>query len=68
MKSSAESQDTSLVSTSQVTGIAKAMAGLSEIGLSGIETEDLPNLLPPDRMALPLESWQTFGPTSKVDR
>ena len=36
---------------SPVTGIAKALAGLSEIGLSGIKAEDLPNLLPPDRMA-----------------
>ena len=32
-------------------GIAKTLAGLSEIGLSGIKAEDLPSLLPPDRMA-----------------
>ena len=40
-------------SSSQVQqyGIAKILAGLSEIGLSGIKAEDLPNLLPPDRMA-----------------
>jgi hypothetical protein len=41
----------SAIQTQQVFGIAKAMAGLSEIGLSGIKAEDLPNLLPPDRMA-----------------
>src|SRR5258707_4310804 len=35
----------------QLTGFAKAMTGLSEIGLSGIKGEDLPNLLPPGRMA-----------------
>ncbi|KAF9555056.1 hypothetical protein CPC08DRAFT_643469 [Agrocybe pediades] len=32
------------------TGIAKALAGLAEAGLSGIVAEDLPKLLPPDRM------------------
>jgi hypothetical protein len=34
-----------------LSGIAKALAALSEIGLTGIKAEDLPNLLPPDRMA-----------------
>lgn len=32
------------------TGIAKILAGLAEIGLHGIKPEDLPKLLPPDRM------------------
>jgi hypothetical protein len=40
---------------SQPTGIAKVLAGLSEIGYSGIKPEDLANLLPPDRMAPALE-------------
>jgi len=39
----------------QPTGIAKVLASLSEIGLSGIKAEDLANLLPPDRMAPALE-------------
>ncbi|KAF8805241.1 hypothetical protein BYT27DRAFT_7224945 [Phlegmacium glaucopus] len=33
-----------------VTGIAKVLAGLAEVGMSGIKAEDLPKLLPPDRM------------------
>ena len=32
------------------TGITKVLAGLAEIGMSGIKAEDLPKLLPPDRM------------------
>ena len=48
---SAKSPASSGIIQQPVTGIAKAMAGLSEIGLSGIKVEDLPNLLPPDRMA-----------------
>jgi hypothetical protein len=42
-------------SGTQLTGIAKVLSGLSEIGLSGIKAEDLANLLPPDRMAPALE-------------
>ena len=42
-------------SGTQLTGIAKILSGLSEIGLSGIKAEDLANLLPPDRMAPALE-------------
>jgi len=34
----------------QPTGIAKALAGLAEAGLSGVTAQDLPKLLPPDRM------------------
>ncbi len=34
----------------QPTGIAKVLASLSEIGIVGIKAEDLPKLLPPDRM------------------
>jgi hypothetical protein len=34
----------------QPTGIAKVLAGLSEIGIVGIKAEDLPKLLPPDPM------------------
>ena len=34
----------------QPTGVAKALSGLAEIGLSGIKAEDLPKLLPVDRM------------------
>ena len=37
-------------STSQSTGIAKIMAGLAEIGMSGIKPEELPRLLPSDSM------------------
>jgi len=33
-----------------VMGVAKVLAGLAEIGMSGIKAEDLPKLLPPDRM------------------
>ncbi|KDR69882.1 hypothetical protein GALMADRAFT_145261 [Galerina marginata CBS 339.88] len=36
--------------TVQPTGIAKVLAALAEIGISGIKAEDLPKLLPPDRM------------------
>ena len=46
------SQTTSKSSSSgvqQPTGIAKVLAGLSEIGIVGIKAEDLPKLLPPDR-------------------
>ena len=39
----------------QLTGIAKVLSGLSEIGLTGIKAEDLANLLPTDRMAPALE-------------
>ncbi|KAF8959975.1 P-loop containing nucleoside triphosphate hydrolase protein [Flammula alnicola] len=35
---------------SQPTGIAKVLAGLAEIGMTGVKAEDLPKLLPPDRM------------------
>jgi hypothetical protein len=38
------------LSTSQPTGIAKIMAGLAEIGMSGVIPEDLPRLLPSDSM------------------
>ena len=31
-------------------GIAKILAGLSEIGMSGIKPEDLPRLFPSDSM------------------
>ena len=37
-------------STSQVNGITKIMSGLAEIGMTGIEPEHLPRLLPSDRM------------------
>ncbi|KIM36795.1 hypothetical protein M413DRAFT_448928 [Hebeloma cylindrosporum] len=37
------------------TGIAKVLAGLAEIGMTGVKAEDLPKLLPPDRMAPALE-------------
>jgi hypothetical protein len=36
--------------TAQINGITKIMAGLAEIGMTGIEPEQLPRLLPPDRM------------------
>ena len=36
--------------TSQPTGIAKIMAGLAEVGMSGIKPEELPKLLPSDNM------------------
>jgi len=42
-------------SLGQPVGIAKVLAALSEIGVSGIKAEDLANLLPPDRMAPALE-------------
>ena len=45
----------STASGTQLTGIAKVLSGLSEIGLSGIKADDLGNLLPPDRMAPALE-------------
>ena len=32
------------------TGVTKVLTGLAEIGMSGIKAEDLPKLLPPDRM------------------
>jgi hypothetical protein len=35
--------------------IAKVLAGLAEIGMTGVKPEDLPKLLPPDRMAPALE-------------
>ena len=38
------------IATSQPTGIAKIMAGLAEIGMSGIKPEELPRLLPSDSM------------------
>jgi hypothetical protein len=34
----------------QPTGIAKVFAGLAELGVTGVKVEDLPKLLPPDRM------------------
>ena len=34
----------------KITGITKVLTGLAEIGMSGIEPEQLPRLLPPDRM------------------
>lgn len=34
----------------QVTGIAKVIAGLAEMGMTGIRPEDLPKLLPSDKM------------------
>ena len=37
-------------SSSQSTGIAKIMAGLAEVGVSGIKPEDLPRLFPSDSM------------------
>ena len=37
-------------STSQPTGIAKIMAGLAEVGVSGIKPEELPRLFPSDSM------------------
>ena len=37
------------------TGIAKVLAGLAEIGMTGVKAEDLPKLLPPDKMAPALE-------------
>jgi hypothetical protein len=37
-------------STSQPTGIAKVMAGLAEIGMSGVKPGDLPRLFPSDSM------------------
>ena len=37
-------------STPQPTGIAKVMAGLAEIGMTGIKPEDLPKLLSSDSM------------------
>ena len=36
--------------TSQPTGIAKIMAGLAEIGMSGVKPEELPRLFPSDSM------------------
>ena len=36
--------------TLQPTGIAKILAGLAEVGLSGVKPEDLPKLLPFDSM------------------
>jgi hypothetical protein len=38
------------LSTSQPAGIAKIMAGLAEIGMSGIKPEELPRLFPSDSM------------------
>ena len=37
-------------STSQPTGIAKIMAGLAEIGMSGVKPEELSRLFPSDSM------------------
>jgi hypothetical protein len=36
--------------TDHPTGIARVLAGLAEIGMTGVKAEDLPKLLPPDRM------------------
>ncbi|KAF8911682.1 P-loop containing nucleoside triphosphate hydrolase protein [Gymnopilus junonius] len=36
--------------TSQPTGVAKVLAGLAEMGMSGVTAHDLPKLLPPDPM------------------
>ena len=40
---------------SEISGIAKVLAGLAEIGMTGVKAEDLPKLLPPDMMAPALE-------------
>lgn len=32
------------------TGIAKVLAGLAEMGINGVKPEDLPKLLPADKM------------------
>ena len=32
------------------TGMAKVLAGLAELGVVGVKPEDIPKLLPPDRM------------------
>ena len=37
-------------SNSQPTGVAKIMAGLAEIGMSGVKPEELPRLFPSDSM------------------
>ena len=39
----------------QPTGVAKVIAGLAEIGLSGVRAEDLAKLFPPDIMEPALE-------------
>ena len=41
--------------TSQINGITKILTGLAEVGISGIEPEHLPRLLPSDRMEPALE-------------
>ncbi|KAJ3504231.1 hypothetical protein NLJ89_g8043 [Agrocybe chaxingu] len=38
------------VAVAPPTGVAKVLAALAEIGLSGIKAEDIPKLFPPDRM------------------
>jgi hypothetical protein len=43
-------KDYNTSSASQSAGIAKIMAGLAEIGMSGVKPEQLPKLLPPDSM------------------
>ena len=44
------SSSTSGTPQQQPTGIAKVMAGLAEIGMTGITPEELPRLLRPDSM------------------
>lgn len=39
-----------VTSTPQPTGVAKVLAGLAEMGMSGVTAYDLPKLLPPDPM------------------
>ena len=36
--------------SSNPTGVAKALAGLAEMGMSGVKPEDLSKLFPPDKM------------------
>lgn len=39
----------------QPTGVAKVIASLAEMGMSGVKAEDLAKLLPPDKMEPALE-------------
>ncbi|KAF9479395.1 hypothetical protein BDN70DRAFT_878878 [Pholiota conissans] len=39
-----------VIPSTEMTGIAKILTGLAEIGMTGVKPEDLANLLPPDRM------------------
>jgi hypothetical protein len=49
-KSSGSGKASDDPSISQSTSIAKIMAGLAEIGMTGIRPEELPKLLPSDSM------------------